>query len=106
AAGRRGARMLPIIAWVSLCAHVGPRPTCNACRMTRLKAARVVDRALPPFDLQMFLNATGVGKQAADYVRDATIFTQGDAANEVFYIQTGGVKLTVLSKAGREAVVA
>jgi CRP-like cAMP-binding protein len=35
-----------------------------------------------------------------------TVFTQGDSANNVMYIQEGGVKLTVINKAGREAVVA
>jgi CRP-like cAMP-binding protein len=40
------------------------------------------------------------------YERGVTIFTQGDVCEDVFYIQTGGVKLTVLSKTGREAVVA
>jgi CRP/FNR family transcriptional regulator, cyclic AMP receptor protein len=42
----------------------------------------------------------------AEYGRGETIFTQGDACEDVLYIQTGGVKLSVLSKTGREAVVA
>ena len=41
-----------------------------------------------------------------DYGRGATIYTQGDTCEHVLYIQTGGVKLSVLSKTGREAVVA
>ena len=40
------------------------------------------------------------------YERGVAIFTQGDVCEDVLYIQTGGVKLTVLSKTGREAVVA
>ena len=40
------------------------------------------------------------------YGREETIFAQGDTCEEVFYIQTGGVKLSVLSKTGREAIVA
>ena len=41
-----------------------------------------------------------------EYGRGETIFTQGDVCEDVLYIQTGGVKLSVLSKTGREAVVA
>jgi len=41
-----------------------------------------------------------------EYGRGETIFTQGDACEDVLYIQTGGVKLSVLSKTGKEAVVA
>ena len=74
--------------------------------MTRTKVARAPGKALPPFDLQTFLNGTRVGKTPTDYGRDVAVFTQGDVAAEVFYIQSGGVKLTVLSKGGREAVVA
>src|SRR4029077_20482383 len=40
------------------------------------------------------------------YARDETIFTQGDSCDHVMYVQSGGVKLSVLSKTGREAVVA
>jgi CRP/FNR family cyclic AMP-dependent transcriptional regulator len=49
----------------------------------------------------------GVATRVADYGREETIFTQGDACRHVMYIQSGGVKLSVLSKRGRrEAVVA
>ena len=41
-----------------------------------------------------------------NYARSAVIFSQGDAANDVFYIQSGSVKLSVLSRTGKEAVVA
>ena len=47
-----------------------------------------------------------MAKTIAEYGRGETIFTQGDACEDVLYIQTGGVKLSVLSKTGREAVVA
>jgi CRP-like cAMP-binding protein len=47
-----------------------------------------------------------MAKTIAEYGRGETIFTQGDACESVLYIQTGGVKLSVLSKTGREAVVA
>jgi CRP-like cAMP-binding protein len=45
-------------------------------------------------------------KKIVEYGQDEIIFTQGDACDDVLYIQTGSVKLSVLSKTGREAVVA
>jgi len=59
-----------------------------------------------PFNVQAFLESAGVAKTFVKYGRDETIFTQGDPCDHVLYIQTGGVKLSVISKAGREAVVA
>ena len=61
---------------------------------------------LPAFNAQAFLDSAGIAKTVVDYARGATIFTQGDVCEDVLYIQTGGVKLSVLSKTGREAVVA
>ena len=60
----------------------------------------------PPFNAQAFLDSGGLSKTVAEYSRDETIFTQGDVCDHVMYIQSGGVKLSVLSKTGREAVVA
>jgi CRP/FNR family cyclic AMP-dependent transcriptional regulator len=60
----------------------------------------------PAFNAQAFLDSAGVAKTVAEYGRNETIFTQGDACAAVMYIQSGGVKLSVLSKTGREAVVA
>src|ERR1700676_2055284 len=42
----------------------------------------------------------------AEYVRGDAIFAQGDACDDVFYIQKGGVKLSVVSQTGREAITA
>jgi CRP/FNR family cyclic AMP-dependent transcriptional regulator len=61
---------------------------------------------LPPFDLQAFLDSAGVARTIRKYARSAVIFSQGDAADDVFYIQNGSVKLSVLSRTGKEAVVA
>ena len=58
------------------------------------------------FNAQAFLDSAGVARTIARYGRGETIFTQGDACDHVMYIQVGGVKLSVVSKAGREAVVA
>ena len=59
-----------------------------------------------PFNAQAFLDSVGVAKTLRKYGRGETVFTQGDACEHVMYIQAGGVKLSVLSKSGREAVVA
>ena len=58
------------------------------------------------FDAQAFLESAGVARKIVDYRRSEAIFTQGDPCDCVLYIQKGGVKLSVLSKTGREAVVA
>jgi CRP-like cAMP-binding protein len=61
--------------------------------------------AQEPFDLRAFLDSGGVTRRIMRFARDAVVFTQGDPANSVFYIQDGAVKLSVLSSAGKEAVV-
>jgi CRP/FNR family cyclic AMP-dependent transcriptional regulator len=58
------------------------------------------------FSAQSFLESAGAAKTIVRYARGQTIFTQGDPCDHVLYIHTGGVKLSVLSKTGREAVVA
>src|SRR5436309_2747492 len=58
------------------------------------------------FNAQAFLDSAGIARRIVEYRRADIIFTQGDSCDHVYYIQTGGVKLSVLSKAGREAVVA
>jgi len=60
----------------------------------------------PPFNAQAFLLSAGVARTIVEYGRGETVFAQGDACDHVLYIQSGGVKLSVLSKNGREAVVA
>ena len=62
--------------------------------------------APPPFDVQEFLESAGISKTIVQYKRGDVIFTQGDLSKHVMYLQTGGIKLSVLSKTGREAVVA
>jgi CRP-like cAMP-binding protein len=59
-----------------------------------------------PFDPQILLTRIVTGKSAREYPADDSIFSQGDPADAVFYIQTGKVKLTVVSTSGKEAVIA
>ena len=64
-------------------------------------------RSVPaPFELRAYLDSTGLSRRITRFARGAVVFTQGGQANSVFYIQDGGVKLSVLSSAGKEAVVA
>jgi CRP/FNR family transcriptional regulator, cyclic AMP receptor protein len=57
-------------------------------------------------DAQHFLDSAGVARKIVAYRRGQVIFRQGDACEEVLYLQDGRVKISVGSKAGREAVVA
>jgi CRP/FNR family transcriptional regulator, cyclic AMP receptor protein len=58
------------------------------------------------FDPKAFLAKVGEGKTISKYRKNQTIFSQGQVADAVFYIQQGKVKLTVISEQGKEAVVA
>ena len=58
------------------------------------------------FSAKVFLSSTELDRPLVDYRRSDVIFTQGDPCEHVLYIQQGGVKLSVVSKSGREAVVA
>jgi CRP-like cAMP-binding protein len=57
------------------------------------------------FDPQKFLAIVGSGKTISTYRKDQIVFSQGEAADSVFYIQKGSVKVVVLSGQGKEAVV-
>ena len=57
------------------------------------------------FDPHAFLATIGEGRKSVLFRRKQGIFAQGDAADAVFYIQTGKVKLTVVSKTGKEATI-
>jgi CRP/FNR family transcriptional regulator, cyclic AMP receptor protein len=57
------------------------------------------------FDARDFLSRGGNGKRILEYRKSQTIYVQGEAADAVFYIQRGSVKLTVVSPRGKEAVV-
>jgi CRP/FNR family transcriptional regulator, cyclic AMP receptor protein len=58
------------------------------------------------FDPKDFLARVGVGKTIIEFHKNQEVFSQGDLADTVFYIQSGQVKLTVMSEQGKEAVVA
>jgi|ERR1700730_2795259 len=57
------------------------------------------------FNVQAFLDSAGVARKIVEYRRSQKIYVQGDPATSVMYIQTGTVKLSVVNKVGKEAVV-
>jgi len=57
------------------------------------------------FDVQGFLDSAGVSRKIVQYRRSQKIYAQGDPATSVMYIQSGGVKLSVVNAVGKEAVV-
>ena len=60
----------------------------------------------PVFDVQAFLDSAGVARRVVEYRKSQKIFSQGDPAASVLYIQQGGVKISVVNESGKEAVVA
>jgi CRP-like cAMP-binding protein len=60
----------------------------------------------PVFDAQAFLDSAGVARRVVGYRRSEKIYSQGEPATSVMYVQAGGVKLSVVNEVGKEAVVA
>ena len=61
---------------------------------------------VPVFDAQAFLDSAGVERKMKEFKTAEVVYAQGDAAQSVMYLQSGGMKLTVLNEVGKEAVVA
>lgn len=59
-----------------------------------------------PFDVQVFLHTVDGGRSVSTYRKNQKVYSQGDPADAVFYIQEGKVKVCVVSEQGKEAVVA
>src|ERR1017187_564806 len=59
-----------------------------------------------PFDVKTFLATVDGGRTVSAYRKNQNVFSQGDSADSVFYIQEGSAKVTVVSEQGKEAVVA
>ena len=58
------------------------------------------------FDARAFLDSVGLDRKIVDYRRGESVYTQGDPAKAVMYVQKGGVKLSVVNGVGKEAIVA
>lgn len=74
--------------------------------LKRFPAHKNANSKKPTFNVESFLFTTGLGKSIAQFKHRHVIFRQGDSAKDVFYIQKGSVKLTVVNESGREAIVA
>ena len=74
--------------------------------MASRKSAKAPKASASEFDLEEFLDSAGLSRTIAKYSTSEVIFSQGDAAAQVMYIQRGTVKISVLSKTGKEAIVA
>src|SRR6185312_3952985 len=80
-----------------------------ATRRVSVKIRRSLQKAhskSPAFDVKLFLDSTSLGRKIEKFQSKETVFTQGDPAKNVMYIQEGGVKLTVVNEGGKQAVVA
>ena len=85
------------------------RMVSTAPRRVSVKVSRSPKKAhpiIPAFDVQLFLDSAGLRRTVSKFEGKETIFAQGDGAENVMYIQEGGVKLTVVNESGKEAVVA
>ena len=74
--------------------------------MKRKRRAGTKPRSRAPFDPRALLEAIPEGRTVRDYRKGEAVFAQGDAADAVFFVQRGKVKLTVLSRQGKQAVIA
>ena len=70
------------------------------------KTRAVEPRSRRPFDADGYLGSTGPARKVVQYRPGEVVFTQGDPANDVRYLQKGAIKVSVLSRMGKEAVVA
>jgi CRP/FNR family cyclic AMP-dependent transcriptional regulator len=60
----------------------------------------------PAFNAQAFLDSSGIARKIVDYRKLQKVYSQGDPAKNVFYIQNGGIKMSVVNEVGKEAVFA
>jgi CRP/FNR family transcriptional regulator, cyclic AMP receptor protein len=80
------------------------KPKAKKGKATQRKA--IQEKAKLPFDPKVFLAKVNGGRSISNYRKGQTVYTQGAPADSVFYIQSGKVKVTVISEQGKEAVVA
>jgi CRP/FNR family transcriptional regulator, cyclic AMP receptor protein len=81
-----------------------PRHTLTALDPTGGRG--VANKSQPSFNTESFLAKIGEGRSIGKYRKDQIVFSQGDASDSVFYIQSGKAKKSVVSEDGKEAVVA
>jgi CRP/FNR family cyclic AMP-dependent transcriptional regulator len=83
-------------------------PAAAAIRVSSnvLRPRKKANPRIAVFDVNLFLDSSGLGRKVEKFRTKETVFTQGEPAKNVIYIQEGGVKLSVVNATGREAVVA
>ena len=64
-----------------------------------------VELEKPAFDAQAFLASAGLGRRIVQLAAKQTLFSQGDPADSIFYLQKGRAKVTIVSQAGKEATI-
>ena len=75
-------------------------------RLRKLSSSGIQNKKKSAFDAQVFLESVGASRAVTEFGKSQTIFSQGDAADSVMYVQKGSVKLTVVNEDGKEAIVA
>jgi CRP/FNR family transcriptional regulator, cyclic AMP receptor protein len=91
---------------------VAVRTSANSRNSTSAREAMAMLQAKLPtlkkigFEPETFLNKVGTGKSTVTKTKGETVFAQGDAADSVYFVQKGKVKIGVVSKQGKEAIVA
>jgi CRP/FNR family transcriptional regulator, cyclic AMP receptor protein len=78
----------------------------NQVAVATKRSIRPKTHAGSVFNAQQFLDSAGVARKVTEFKKKETIFSQGDPCRNVFYIQRGGVRLSVVNESGKEAVVA
>jgi CRP/FNR family cyclic AMP-dependent transcriptional regulator len=78
----------------------------RASTTSRKNKTKTKPREKHAFDAQAFLDSAGVSRTVKEFKQAEVIYAQGNAAESVIYLQSGGVKLTVVNEAGKEAVIA
>jgi CRP/FNR family cyclic AMP-dependent transcriptional regulator len=81
-------------------------PAAARALMSSLPEIGAPPKRIAEFEPHLYLTKLSTGKSSHEYQADQTVFRQGEPADAVFYLQSGKVKLTVVSKSGKEAVVA
>ena len=74
--------------------------------MSKAKARPVKGSQAPRFDAEAFLESVGAARRMVAFPKGKVVFAQGEPSGAVMYIQKGGVRISVLSRSGKEAVVA
>ncbi len=87
--------------------HLGRRSdNLDVARSMRRRNPTVEPKGRSAFDVEGYLESAGGAGKVVQYRRGAVVFSQGDPANDIRYIRKGAIKLSVLSRIGKEAVVA